>query len=68
MTRTIFHEIERLTLPIEHYQIFYNHELYWLNMTRKYINQPPVFYLAIRQRSEDLKHLSPGTGPTEIQG
>ena len=26
-------------------------------------NKTPVFYLAIRQQSEDLKHLIPGTGP-----
>ena len=26
-------------------------------------NQPPVFYLAKRKRSMDLKHLIPGTGP-----
>ena len=26
------------------------------------------FYLAISQRSEDLKHLIPGTEPTELQG
>ena len=31
-------------------------------------NQPPVFYLAIRQQSKDLKHLIPGTRPTELQG
>ena len=31
-------------------------------------NQPPLFYLAIRQRFEDLKHLILGTGPTELQG
>ena len=31
-------------------------------------NQPPVSYLAIRQRSEDPKHLIPGIGPTELQG
>ena len=29
-------------------------------------NQSPFFHLAIRQRSEDFKHLS-GTGPTKIQ-
>ena len=34
----------------------------------QYDNQPPVFYLAIRQRSKDLKHLIVGTGPTKLQG
>ena len=31
-------------------------------------NQSPVVYLAIGQRSEDLKHHIPGTWPTELQG
>ena len=31
-------------------------------------DQPPVFYLAIRQQSEDLKHLIPRTGPPGLQG
>ena len=31
-------------------------------------NQPPVFYLAIRQRSEDPKHLIPRPGMPGIQG
>ena len=35
---------------------------------KKFDSQPPVFYLVIRQWSEDPKHLIPGTGPTKIQG
>ena len=31
-------------------------------------DQPPVFYLAVRQRSEDLKHLIPRPGPPELHG
>ena len=34
----------------------------------QYDNQPPVFYLAIRQRSKDLKHLIPRIGLPRLKG
>ena len=37
-----------------------------LTLTQNILYQTPVFYLAIRQWSEDLKHLIPGV--PEIQG
>ena len=42
--------------------------LTWYVQIQTFDNQPPVFYLAIGQLSEDLKHLIPGAGTTEIQG
>ena len=40
----------------------------WEVHIKKIDNQLPVIFLAIRQRSLDLKHLIPGNGPPKIQG